>query len=345
MNRLEEEESDSTPLAESFPEDHREYGRDGTGTDALHCADEGKTELEEELNYIDDELPIHLRAPKPAPPPPSETMSRQENLEPAPGAFRVGPGDSFERASTALSSDSSVETEGDDLPAAPPAPPHLASLVEAEPVVSSVLVEATPIDGELLVEPSAPDAGGLIPARWRHLALALVLVSVALTSVVVGLVASRSSPATSAPTDVATAPSPTGTLEPLPTPSPTLGGVMAAFLVGLPNSTQAEVNSNSSSPQARAFSWLSSSDRPSVTDTGRLTQRFALACVYYATRGEFWKDSTDWLSDTVSECEWYEPVGNRLSMARAHSRSFSLPSHAATTFCHFQVRLRLRDAQ
>jgi hypothetical protein len=79
---------------------------------------------------------------------------------------------------------------------------------------------------------------------------------------------------------------------------------MKEFLSGLPDTTRAEIESNPSSPQAQAFLWLSSADRPSTTDVERLKQRLGLATLYYATKGESWLRNDGWLNGTISECEW-----------------------------------------
>jgi hypothetical protein len=79
---------------------------------------------------------------------------------------------------------------------------------------------------------------------------------------------------------------------------------MQEFLSGLPQTTQAEIKSNPSSPQAKALSWLSSPDHPEITDIGRLAERFALATLFYATEGESWLRNDGWLNETMSECDW-----------------------------------------
>jgi hypothetical protein len=131
------------------------------GEDTLLFLGEHEEEREDqELTELEDvEFDVRRRASKPLPPtpPPTLVLSPQSNLEPGPGAYLVRPGRSVMRATASLSSDASAGTaEGED-PAAPPQPP-LPSLVEAEPVVSSVLVEATPVDGDMIP----------IPARWKH---------------------------------------------------------------------------------------------------------------------------------------------------------------------------------
>ena len=61
--------------------------------------------------------------------------------------------------------------------------------------------------------------------------------------------------------------------------------------------------------EAAALKWLVDDDPLQFSpDTGpgryRLTQRYALATLYYATNGDEWDFNTDWLSDT-RECSWF----------------------------------------
>ena len=61
---------------------------------------------------------------------------------------------------------------------------------------------------------------------------------------------------------------------------------------------------DSSSPQYAAFEWLISPVNNEVLSNRRLLQRYALATLYYSTRGDDWTSSSQWLSD-VHECSWY----------------------------------------
>lgn len=59
------------------------------------------------------------------------------------------------------------------------------------------------------------------------------------------------------------------------------------------------------SPQSLALRFLV--EDPYIKDypDWRIRQRFALATFYHSTDGPNWKDSTDWLSYEVHECQWY----------------------------------------
>ena len=72
----------------------------------------------------------------------------------------------------------------------------------------------------------------------------------------------------------------------------------------LPPYSQDTINDNPDSSQARALEWLAKDPNFSSYAEWRVLQRFALATIYYATEGETWYESTDWLSYNVSECEW-----------------------------------------
>jgi hypothetical protein len=115
-----------------------------------------------------------------ASPTPPGGIIPQSNIYSTPGAYVVSPDGSITRASAAISSGSSVPSAGDNLAGdAAASPPALPSLVEAEPVISSVLVDATPIDAEKLA-----DENPVLTRRKRLCFLGAFVVM----SVVVGVV-------------------------------------------------------------------------------------------------------------------------------------------------------------
>jgi hypothetical protein len=105
------------------------------------------------------------------------------------------------------------------------------------------------------------------------------------------------------------APSPTATFFPGPAQNPSKPtssmdeDVLVQFLSKI-SSDNGEALKNSSSPQYAAMQWLLSSANIGIYKDATLIQRYALATLYYATGGEQWLDSSEWLTD-ASECDWY----------------------------------------
>jgi hypothetical protein len=64
---------------------------------------------------------------------------------------------------------------------------------------------------------------------------------------------------------------------------------------------------DNSSPQFAAFEWLLSPANGDILSNRRLVQRYALATLFYSTRGNEWTISSQWLS-SVHECSWYTSV-------------------------------------
>jgi hypothetical protein len=59
-----------------------------------------------------------------------------------------------------------------------------------------------------------------------------------------------------------------------------------------------------SSPQYRAMQWIRTPNNAGIYDDRRFIQRYALAVLYYSTRGESWSLSRSWLTG-ANECDWY----------------------------------------
>ena len=72
----------------------------------------------------------------------------------------------------------------------------------------------------------------------------------------------------------------------------------------LPEYTQLAFQ-NPISPQARAFYWLEHDTDRMSWSAGAARQRLVLATLFYATQGDHWKSSENWLSYDQSECDWY----------------------------------------
>ncbi|CAB9515064.1 Leucine Rich Repeat [Seminavis robusta] len=61
------------------------------------------------------------------------------------------------------------------------------------------------------------------------------------------------------------------------------------------------------SPQAKAYAWLlGNSTSLETCSNERLIQRFALATIYYATRGDYWVKHRGWLDWETHECNWQQ---------------------------------------
>jgi len=71
-------------------------------------------------------------------------------------------------------------------------------------------------------------------------------------------------------------------------------------------STDTSSSSSSASPQTKALEWMLLDPNLEDYPDWRIQQRFALATLYYATEGEeSWVNTTNWLSYTEHECQWY----------------------------------------
>jgi hypothetical protein len=117
-----------------------------------------------------------------------------------------------------------------------------------------------------------------------------------------------------------------------PTFAPTSVAVMEQFLKSLPEPTQSLIESDATSPQSKAFAWISSRNHPryEVNAMKRFKQRFALATLYYATKGGGWINNDGWLNETVNECEW--SVSTRLSIPLVVCASSAPHRHALRWF-------------
>ena len=65
-----------------------------------------------------------------------------------------------------------------------------------------------------------------------------------------------------------------------------------------------------SSPQFKAFSWLSDNNFLTEYSENQLLQRFSMATLYYATNGDQWLVNTFWLSDRPA-CAWFGKTGSK----------------------------------
>ncbi|CAB9506464.1 Leucine Rich Repeat [Seminavis robusta] len=61
------------------------------------------------------------------------------------------------------------------------------------------------------------------------------------------------------------------------------------------------------SPQTKAYQWLNNNINKSNNTqlpVWRLKQRFAMATLYYSTRGDYWLKNQGWLDWDLNECNW-----------------------------------------
>ena len=117
---------------------------------------------------------------------------------------------------------------------------------------------------------------------------------------------------------------------------------MNTFREGLPAYSQASLE-DASSPQSRAFAWLSTHRDLAVMEDWRMKQLLALSTFFFAFNGEEWKQviSKDWLSDTMSECDWITGDFDFLSLGGAGSQveeTFNMDMEAT---CNDEGRIHL----
>jgi hypothetical protein len=97
-----------------------------------------------------------------------------------------------------------------------------------------------------------------------------------------------------------------------PTLSPTAFPTSTPLLDFLKESSpdSGEALNMTSSPQFKAFSWLSDNNFLTEYSEKQLLQRYSMATLYYATNGDQWLVNTFWLSDRP-ECTWFGKTGSK----------------------------------
>ncbi|CAB9499060.1 leucine rich repeat [Seminavis robusta] len=117
---------------------------------------------------------------------------------------------------------------------------------------------------------------------------------------------------------------PTGGPNRNPSPAPT--SYSEYWLSLLPTTTVSTILESQDSPQSRAYDWLlEDTDSLLFLSHDRIKQKFALAVLYFATGGENWLTSTNWLNHSVHECDWF----TQPAFARKHVVSGTIPSFLA----------------
>ncbi|GKY92919.1 hypothetical protein MPSEU_000260900 [Mayamaea pseudoterrestris] len=268
-------------------------------------------------------IPI-LRKPRLAVPPDTMTSVRAE----------IAPGESFDDILSSAKSRKvqlkpvfaeDADTSGTDFIAA-------SRLPAATDIETGKLSSRSGEDQNALDEKSrgiAVKDGPRIKAVWYCLLLLLLL----LVILAIGLGAGLGTRNQSSEESGSATPRPTSSTSISPTPSklvsrPTLSPTVATGLptpfVSLPTVTSGftqqerqlyallaplAADSGSSmasagSPQNQALVWQAGALNFDSLSEAELTQRYALATLFYSTAGEQWTDSSQWLSDE-SECDWF----------------------------------------
>jgi len=230
------------------------------------------------------------------------------------------------------SHDSATSPAGPTLPEGPPRqPPFVASGTGDDDVI---VVEAT--------TPTLDDSVWALLKSRKGRWLILILIGIVATLTVLGVTVFRKTAPDildnndngPKPTDPPTTGSPSKqpsfapTMEPTMAPTtqmPTAQPTIREFTEDdLPNATLAAIVNDPSSPQAAAWQWLQEDilqrrrnnlfadarqDFPeTLPEYQQIVQRFALACLYYATSGAGWQFSRFWLDHATHECDWYPHV-------------------------------------
>jgi hypothetical protein len=177
--------------------------------------------------------------------------------------------------------------------------------------VHFVMPEQTPLSRsqdegseEQDVEQARPAKNNYEPQQrrllWKAICLfaicALVLLAIVL-AVVLTLGGDDPSPNTSGGGNLPTPNTPTQ--PPSQPPSEDLFTLISSFSPGSANALN-----NPSSPQSKAFDWLSGNQFLAQYTKVKKLQRYVLAVLYYSANGGNWRNSELWLSD-IDECDWY----------------------------------------
>jgi hypothetical protein len=240
-------------------------------------------------------------------------IHREDQL---PGAFRVFPGDA----------DGAESEEEDELETHQNSTGHdprsqQTGIGEIYLVEADLVDERTDSQAEIFPAILVQDRPSRRYYLWLLLGLALLLI-IGLSLGVYLATNDRAAATTNPVPSVARSPNPssspssnpTAALSSLPSYRPSISpseqptsapskAVTRPFRGNLPNFTLDALR-NDSSPQARAFEWVTIDDRSHAMS--RMTQRFALATLFYATTNRLkWKNKVGWLNSSMHECDWY----------------------------------------
>jgi hypothetical protein len=278
---------------------------------------------QETNSHEDNPEEVSQRTPSPAPAR-LEMQTHEFDQLIRPGAFRVTPGGpvgGVRQREVEDDSDDSIEIQG--VRRGEPGRTRIDEiyLVEADLVVDEPPNSVPAAPPPILVE--------ALPLRRNRFVIFLAIASLLIMAIAVGVslgvaaANNRTAPTDTTDTPVAPSLSPSASPSSIPTEIPSSypsgppsgfpsmqpssspsRGVTVTFLSSLPGFTVEEMR-NASSPQSKAFEWVTTIDRPR-SDLERIRQRFALATLFYATSGETkWKRSEGWLNSSIHECKWY----------------------------------------
>mmetsp|Transcript_3901 Transcript_3901/g.5758 ORF Transcript_3901/g.5758 Transcript_3901/m.5758 type:complete len:817 (-) Transcript_3901:259-2709(-) len=76
------------------------------------------------------------------------------------------------------------------------------------------------------------------------------------------------------------------------------------------NNNTAKALFDAGTPQYRALAWLAADPKLKEYPQLQRLQRYAMASLYYGTKGESWTQSDDWLSYDSDECGWFTGLGS-----------------------------------
>jgi Leucine-rich repeat (LRR) protein len=322
MERLKRGTVDSTTRYATEPVEARQGQEDSAivSSSVVEATDDISSDTEE-LKGPDD-VAFQERHATPHPPPELTVQSRL-GFQAQPGAFRVAPGRSFDSASS--QGEDELESDQHDV--------HVAASQTRRSLDfdDEYLVEADLVE-ELVFERAAePIPTMLVEAqplrRWTWsigIGLLAVLIFSIAVGVTLGVVLPRnrtdttssaqfpatlsSQPSTAPSIYPSTDPSSTPTHSPsvIPSRAPSSMPTPISLRIlrdSLPSFTVNQL-SNESSSQSRALDWIAKIDRRR-SRVRRMSQRFALATIYYATSGTKWKRDDGWLNATENECKWF----------------------------------------
>ncbi|CAB9524756.1 Leucine Rich Repeat [Seminavis robusta] len=127
--------------------------------------------------------------------------------------------------------------------------------------------------------------------RTYMLLAIILLVAIGMIAIAVSKSSKESSSAMTMPTTASS-----------PPPASVEGSILSMFS----QETILAITSDKGSPQSKAWQWMLE-DTPllSFLSDERVQQKFALATLFYATGGELWENSTNWLNHSIHECSWY----------------------------------------
>jgi Leucine-rich repeat (LRR) protein len=242
----------------------------------------------------------------PLPPPQPTRQSNISLLVIQPGAYEGLPGEGFRRIRSDWKRDFRTHPSEAALPAYNR--PPVARATDDTGEDADELARALPVEDEDLGFASfrgvaRPVALYQQERKRRRLlwliSVLLVLGGLLLVALILGLIV-RSQRPNGASRSPNTTPPP-GMI----TMSPT-----ALVIEGLPKWTLSPIQNDPGSPQAQAYQWIIKDPNRDVFPNGRRLQRFALANLFFATKGYNWTNNEHWLDYNITECQWFHGTHN-----------------------------------